>query len=97
VICEADLAWTLALAAKPHLNTVERNYIFITIGVGDSFGAISALLSWAAANRIALAPTVARQCASWLDTYAGHADETYLRHLIHCLERGQVSDHPTGA
>ena len=79
---EADLAWALALAAKPHLDALERNYTFVTIGAGETFAAIHTLLKWVAIKRIPVEPDLVRQCISWLDAYVGHRDERYLRRLI---------------
>ena len=69
---EANLAWALALAAKPHLDAVERNYIFVAIGAGETFAAIRTLLKWVAIKRIPVEPDLVRQCVSWLDAYVGH-------------------------
>jgi len=41
---EVSLAWALALTAKPHLDDVERNDIFVQIGAGETFAAIRELL-----------------------------------------------------
>jgi hypothetical protein len=79
---EANLAWALALAAKPHLDGLERNYTFVTIGAGETFAAIHTLLKWVAIKRIPVEPDLVRQCISWLDAYVGHRDELYLRRLI---------------
>jgi hypothetical protein len=79
---EANLAWALALAAKPHLDALERNYTFVAIGAGETFAAIHTLLKWVAIKRIPVEPDLVRQCISWLDAYVGHRDERYLRRLI---------------
>jgi hypothetical protein len=79
---EGNLAWALALAAKPHLDALERNYTFVTIGAGETFAAIHTLLKWVAIKRIPVEPDLVRQCRSWLDAYVGHRDERYLRRLI---------------
>jgi len=79
---EANLAWALALAAKPHLDALERNYTFVTIGAGETFAAIHTLLKWVAIKRIPVEPDLVRQCGSWLDAYVGHEDERYLRRVI---------------
>jgi hypothetical protein len=79
---EANLAWALALAAKPHLDTLQRNYIFVAIGAGETFAAIHTLLKWVAIKRIPMEPDLVRQCIPWLDAYVGHRDERYLRRLI---------------
>jgi len=79
---EADLAWGLALAAKPCLDAVERNDIFVAIGAGDTFTAIGKLLKSVAIKRIPLGPDLVRRCMLWLLAYAGHEDERHLRRLI---------------
>lgn len=79
---EVSLAWALALTAKPHLDDVERNDIFVQIGAGESFAAIRELLKWVATKRIPLGPDLVQWCVSWLDAYVGHEDERYLRRLI---------------
>ena len=79
---EVSLAWGLALAVKPHLDSVERNDIFVTIGAGEPFAAIRELLKWVAVKRIPVGADLVQRCVSWLDVYAGHEDERYLRRLI---------------
>ena len=79
---EDNLAWVLALAAKPHLNGVERNDLFVAIGAGETFAVVSALVKWFAIKRIPVEPDLVRQCMSWLDAYVGHEDEWFLRRLI---------------
>jgi hypothetical protein len=79
---EANLAWALALAAKPFLDVAERNALFVAIGAGETFAVVRALVKWIAIKRIPVEPDLVRQCVSWLDGYAGHDDEHYLRRLI---------------
>jgi hypothetical protein len=79
---EANLAWALALAAKPFLDVAERNDLFVAIGAGETFAVVRALVKWVAIKRIPVEPDLVRQCVSWLDGYAGHDDERYLRRLI---------------
>ena len=79
---EANLAWALAIAAKQHLGIVDRNNIFVAIGAGETFAVVRALVKWVAIKRIPVKPDLVRQCVSWLDGYAGHDDERYLRRLI---------------
>jgi hypothetical protein len=79
---EANLAWALALAAKPFLDVAERNALFVAIGAGETFAVVRALVKWVAIKRIPVEPDLVRQCVSWLDGYAGHNDERYLRRLI---------------
>jgi hypothetical protein len=85
---EADLAWALALAAKPHLDDVGRNDMFVAVGAGETFAVVRALVKWVAINRIPVEPDLVRQCDSWLDAYVGHEDERCLRRLIEENMRG---------
>ena len=79
---ETSLAWALADAAKPHLNVVERSDVYVAIGVGDTFAAIHSLITSPAGRRIAIPAQLVRECHGWLDFYAGHGDEPYLRGLV---------------
>jgi hypothetical protein len=79
---ETDLAWTLIEVAKPHLNVLERNYVFVATGAGDTFAAIHHLLKLIAAKGIPLRPSLVQLCVTWLDSYAFHEEERYLRRLI---------------
>jgi hypothetical protein len=82
---ETDLAWALIEVAKPHLNRLERNYAFVATGAGDTFAAIHHLLKLIAAKGIPLPPSLVRLCVTWLDSYASHEEEPYLRRLIEGL------------
>ena len=79
---ETDLAWALIEVAKPHLNRLDRNYAFVTAGAGDTFAAIHHLLKLIAAKGIPLQPSLVQLCVIWLDSYAFHDEEPYLRRLI---------------
>ena len=79
---ETNLAWALIEVAKPRLNVLERNYVFVTTGAGDTFAAIHRLLKLIAAKGIPLQPSLVRLCVRWLDSYAFHDEERYLRGLI---------------
>ena len=79
---ETNLAWALIEVAKPHLNVIERNYAFVTTGAGDTFAAIHHLLKLIAAKGIPLRPSMVQLCVTWLDSYASHEEEQYLRRLI---------------
>jgi hypothetical protein len=76
---EANLAWALARAAKPALDSVDRNDIFATIGAGETFEAICRLLKFVAANHIPVKSDLVFGCRSWLRGYTGHQHEPYLR------------------
>lgn len=82
---EANLAWALAEAAKPHLETLERSDVFVIIGAGEPFAAICQLLESIAAKQIPVRPDLVQRCRMWLSAYMGHEDEPYLRQLIEDL------------
>src|SRR5258708_12070845 len=79
---ETNLAWALIEVAKPHLNVLERNYAFVTTGAGDTFAAIHRLLKLIAAKGIPLRPSLVQLCVTWLDSYAFHWEDRYLRRLL---------------
>jgi hypothetical protein len=79
---EGDLAWALIDAAKPHLTIAERNYAFVTVGAGDTFPAILALVKIVAAKRIPLHRQLLQQCATWLDAYNVDNEYDHVRHVI---------------
>jgi hypothetical protein len=77
-----NLAWALADAAKPHMNAVERSEVHVSIGLGETFAAIRALITSAADKRIALPAELLERCHGWLDVHIGHEDERHLRGLV---------------
>ena len=79
---ERSLAWALAEAATAHLSTAQRNDLHVAIGVGETFAAIHYLITSAADKRITLPAPLLHRCSQWLDGYAGHEDEWYLRGLV---------------
>jgi hypothetical protein len=79
---ETTLAWALAHAAKPHMSALEHNYVFVSIGAGDTFAAVHNLLKVFAIRKVPLRPDLVQHSAKWLDTYRGHKDQDYLRRLI---------------
>ena len=79
---ETNLAWALIEVAKPHLNVLESNYAFVSIGAGDTFAAIHHLVKLIGAKGIPLPPGLVQLCRSWLEPYALHDEEQYLRRLI---------------
>ena len=78
----SDLAWALIDAAKPRLNSLERNYVFVMVGAGDAFAAVHRLLKLIAVKGIPLQPNLVVLCRTWLGSYAGHEEYEYLRRLI---------------
>ncbi|WP_051574146.1 hypothetical protein [Mycobacterium sp. URHB0044] len=79
---ETYLAWALIEAAKPHMSVGERNFVFVTVGAGDTFAAIRSLVNLLAAKRIPLRPQVVQLCRTWLDGYTAHDEHEHLRGII---------------
>jgi hypothetical protein len=82
---ERNLVWALIEAAKPHMNAGERNYVFVTVGAGDTFAAIRSLIKFVAAKYIPLRPQLVQLCSTWLDGYTFHNEHEHLRRVIDCL------------
>jgi hypothetical protein len=78
----ADLAWSLAEAVKPHLSIVERNHVYVAIGIDETFTAIHRLITSAATNQIALPGELVQRCGTWLDAFADHSQQQHLRRLV---------------
>jgi hypothetical protein len=94
-IQEANLAWALIEATKPHLTAGERNHVFVTVGAGDTFATIGVLLNLAAAKGISWHPHLVQLCRSWVDGYAFHDQHQHLRGLIEdCLRPNAVQPSP---
>jgi hypothetical protein len=79
---ETNLAWALIDAAKPCMNTLERNYAFVTVGAGDTFAAIRHLFNVVDVNCISLQPALLQLCSTWLDAYAFHEEHEHFRRII---------------
>jgi hypothetical protein len=82
VVDETWLAWALADAADAHLDTGERHDVYIALGAGETLSAICVLTAVIARRRLALPADLVSEFTNWLDTYAGHAQEPFLRELI---------------
>ncbi|WP_164478579.1 hypothetical protein [Mycolicibacterium stellerae] len=82
---EVNLAWALIEVVKPRLSLHERDFVFVTIGAGDTFAAIRQLLGLVVAKGIPLRPQFVHLCATWLDAYVGHDQERCLSRAIEGL------------
>jgi len=78
---EANLAWAVAEAVKPRLSIVERDHVYVAIGVGEMFTAIHWLIRSAARDRIVLSGELVQRCGR-LDAYVGHAEQRHLHGLL---------------
>ena len=79
---DAALAWELAATARPYLSRIDADRIYITLGIGETFAAIEALITAIACNDIPLDDELMAATASWLDCYHGQGAEPRLRQLL---------------
>ena len=79
---EANLAWSLIDVAKPYLDALERNHVFVCVGAGDSFTAIRILLKLIAVKQIPLSLKLVQLCTGWLEAYVLHDDHDRLRVIV---------------
>lgn len=77
----------LADVAKPLLSAVERNLVYVMVGVGETLAAFRSLVTLFASRQIALPGDLVQQCISLLDAYIGHEEEPRLRRLIETHSR----------
>lgn len=77
-----ELAFQLAAIARPYLSLGEAHHIYVSIGVGDAFEAICALIAIIARDRIPLSTDVVAVVTSWLDCHRGQETEPHLRRLL---------------
>ncbi len=77
-----SLAWELAAAMRPYLNSHDAHRIYIAIGIGETFEAIDMLITLSARDRIALGEDVVAAVHNWLDCYQGQDAEPRLRQLV---------------
>jgi hypothetical protein len=83
---EAELAWALADTADDHLDVVQRNTVYVSIGVGETFTAICLLIDTIESEGLTLDHVLAVQLSTWLNAYVGHDDEPRLRRLIQVIQ-----------
>jgi hypothetical protein len=82
MIDEVGLAWALANTVDVYLSIVERHDLYIAIGIGETFAAISLLITVIAREKATLPRDLLCALTAWLDCYAGNSDERRLRALI---------------
>ncbi|MGB9251386.1 MAG: tryptophanase [Mycobacterium sp.] len=71
---ESDLAWELADAISPVLGERDRVELYATIGSGDSYTAIDAMLQTVVRQSLPIPAELITKLTNWLDAYI-HSDE----------------------
>src|ERR1700743_362798 len=79
-------------AGGRYLGTVQRNDVFVAIGIGDALTAIRLLLDAITRAGSTVEEGLATRLSSWLDSYTGHDDEPLVRRLIRQAVRGQAEE-----
>ena len=83
---DQDLAWALADIADPQCRCEERHYIYVAIGVGDTFSAIRALVMVIVREGLSLPLDLVAELPSWLNAHSHNESEPHLRALVAMLK-----------
>lgn len=81
----SDLAWELADAINPLIADRDRAQLYATIGSGESYAAIDAVLQTIAHRRLPITGELVAKVANWLDAYAYSSDASRLHELLHAI------------
>jgi hypothetical protein len=81
-ISDHDMAWLLVDAAPSCLTGYERTKVFVELGCGKGYLAITRILSAILFNQMSLPVTVLSRLARWLNGYAGSPEEPRLRMML---------------
>jgi hypothetical protein len=92
---DTELAWELADAARGHLDTYQRDKVYIGIAVGDVFGTVTFLLQTIVRAGLAVRGDLAPKLLRWIASYDDHPAQAHLRYLIGRV-RIQPADPPRG-
>lgn len=82
---ESELAWELADAINHLLADRDRSQLYVTIGSGDSYGAIETALQTMAHHDLSVPAELIAKLANWLDAYAHSRDVLRLHELLRAL------------
>lgn len=79
---DTELAWELAGTARNHLDTRERNEVYVGIASGEPLRAVTFLLQTIVRAGLAVRADVAPKLLQWVASYENHPDQAHLRRLI---------------
>ncbi|KMO71798.1 hypothetical protein MCHLDSM_04390 [Mycolicibacterium chlorophenolicum] len=86
VMMDADrVAWQLAEEMRDRLPEEARVTMYCTLGTGDTFDAVTAIMELAVRHQQTVAHNTVRQLHAWLDGYRGNPDEPRMRAAIHAI------------
>jgi hypothetical protein len=89
---ERELAWSLVEATSDGFTASDRTHVYAPLGSGDSFQAITEVLSIVAREQYPLADELVRALTRWLDTYIGCEREPATRSLLSGISRRMQPD-----
>jgi len=89
---ERELAWSLVDANSGGFTASDRTHVYAPLGSGDSFQAITEVLSIVARQQYPLADELVRALTRWLDTYVGCEREPATRSLLSGISRRMQPD-----
>lgn len=90
IISDEDMAWSLVDAVKPNLTDHERTHVFIELGCGESYLAITRILTALMSTRMAVPEGTLSELADWLNGYAGSPIEPQLRMMVDVIRLQQT-------
>ena len=82
IISDEDMAWLLVDAVESHLTGHERTMVFVELGCGEGYLAITRILAALLSTRMALPVAILSRLTGWLNGYAGSPEEPQLRMML---------------
>ena len=79
---EIELAWKLAEVARGHLDSKQRNDVYMAIAVDDAFRAMTFLLQKIVRSGVAVPTDLLPELLRWVASYRDHPQQDRLRDLI---------------
>lgn len=97
---ESHLAWLLADELVPSLTDEDKTAVYVELGTGDIWPAITRMLTAAAHDGQLLPAGLVDEFALWLDKYVGGIEEPLIRDLLMRVRGPRTADehrwHGTG-
>ena len=94
MLCDHDLAWRMADNLAGDLPAAERAAIFLELGCGQYWDAITRMISAAVREELAVPHALMSALCRWLNGYVGNVDEPAARVLLaRLLLRGVATLH----
>jgi hypothetical protein len=82
IISDEDMAWLLVDAVESYLTGYERTMVFVELGCGEAYLAITRILAALPAAPMTLPVAIISKLTGWLNGYAGSPEEPQLRMML---------------